>query len=167
MAGFYAGQASAAALDNATAEPEDVLRIATAALPAAPVAMDWTQAGDGVLIADAGGSVTMWQLRRDAPASDKTAKSANAAAKPAAEAAPALSVAWHVNAKQRQVIMTRRVADTQRCSSSAGCHSSGVGALTAACCPGILLLCAARRSSRRVAVRLTVAVSFHCKLSTA
>ena len=89
------------------AHAEDVLRIAAVPLPAARVAMDWTQVGDGVLLADADGNVTMWQLRSDAPASANAAKPAAMAAKQAADAAPALSVAWHVDAKQSQVIMTR------------------------------------------------------------
>jgi len=101
-----------AALEAAVAEPDDVLKVAAVVLPAAPAAMDWTQAGDGVLIADVDGSVTMWQLRGHAPASANAAKPAGVAAKQAAEAAPALSVAWHADAKQSQVTVTRCAANS-------------------------------------------------------
>ena len=93
-----------AALNDVMAT-KDVVRIAAATLPSAPVAVDWTQAGDGVLLADADGNVMMWQLRRDMPAPAPASKPlGGAAAKQFAEARPPLSVTWHVDAKQAQVI---------------------------------------------------------------
>ena len=70
--------------------------VTTAPLFAAPVAMEWTQAGDGLLLADADGHVTMWQLQLQPTAPKQALKAA-------ADAAPALRVAWHVKADQLQV----------------------------------------------------------------
>ena len=118
------------------ATPEDVVRIATAALPATPVAMDWTQAGDGVLVADGDGSVTMWLLRCDAPAAANPAKPASAAAKQAAEAMPALSAAWHADAKQSQVTVTRHAVDVSDARLYAGRRQSGIAAIGGCMLPG-------------------------------
>ena len=82
---------------DATAASEDMLIVAIAQLPATPVAIDWTQAGDGLLVADADGHVTMWQLQMPPAAAKKHAE------KPAADAAPSLHVAWRVNAERMQV----------------------------------------------------------------
>ena len=136
-------QVPEASSTDAAAQPKDVVSITAAKLPAAPVAMDWTQAGDGVLIADADGGVTMWQLRRDAPAPANAAKPAGAAAKKAAEAALALSVAWQADAKQSQVTITGRDrSKTQRrCVKCRSWRFRRWRRLKSACCPDMLSLC--------------------------
>ena len=51
------------AAGDVTPSVQDALIVTSVHLPAAPVAMDWTQAGDGLLVADADGRLIMWQLQ--------------------------------------------------------------------------------------------------------
>jgi hypothetical protein len=81
---------------DATAVSQDMLIVTSAQLPAAPVAIDWTQAGDGLLVADEDGHVTMWQLQIPSAAPKQNEK-------PAADAAAALRVAWRADADRMQV----------------------------------------------------------------
>lgn len=55
----------AATLPLSTGTP-DVHRIATILLSNPAVAAEWTQTGDGLLIAEADGSLNMWEFRRSA-----------------------------------------------------------------------------------------------------